>query len=215
MERKINFCVHEHYHLYSRGVEKRKIFLNERDYDRFLSLLYIMNQRESFHVGNFLKTHNISDIFDLNRGDTLVDILAYVLMQNHFHILVYEKEEGGITKLMSKVLTAYSMYFNKRYERSGPLFMHPFRAQYISEDNQYTWIFEYIHMNPIKIIKKDFKERGISSEDVLMCEEFLENYKYSSYQDVLGIERAQNKILNIDSIPDFVLNTRLNLEYGG
>ena len=78
-------------------------------------------------------------------------------MPNHFHILVYENEEGGISKFMMRLLTAYSMYFNTKYERSGPLFVHPFRSTHISNESQYLWIFSYIHLNPIKIIKNNFK----------------------------------------------------------
>jgi len=103
-----------------------------------------------------LKNKKITDIFEEPKEKYLVSIISYVLMPNHFHILVYENKEGGISKFMLRLLTAYSMYFNTKYKRSGPLFGHPFRSQHISNESQYLWIFSYIHLNPIGIIKKNF-----------------------------------------------------------
>jgi len=211
MERKIKFAIDEHYHIYSRGVEKRKIFLNKSDYKRFVSLLYIMNQPKSFHFQNFLQKHTISDIFKEERKDTLVDIISYVLMPNHFHILIYEKEEGGISKFMMKLLTAYSMYFNTKYKRSGPLFVHPFRSQFIADDPYYLWIFSYIHLNPIKLIQPDFKENGI--KNIVECKKFLMSYEYSSYVDYLGYPRGISNIINFSIIPEYIKKNSLDLDF--
>ena len=136
MYRKAPFIENEHYHIYSRGVEKRKIFLNTKDYNRFVALLYIMNQNISFRMDNFLRNgeKDLGEIFKEKRGETLVSILGYCLMPNHFHIILYEHTEGGISKFMGKLLTAYSMYFNTKYERSGPLFTHPFRSEHIKDE---------------------------------------------------------------------------------
>jgi len=209
MERKVKFVPGEYYHLFSRGVEKRKIFLNTKDYERFMALLYIMNRPDSFHFTNFLKNKKLAEIFDEPKEKSLVSILSYTLMPNHFHILVCENEEGGISKFMSRLLTAYSMYFNTKYERSGPLFTRPFRSQHISEESQYLWIFSYIHLNPIKIIKKDFKENGIGDKNSV--QKFLKSYKYSSYIDYYGIDRPESKILDFSRIPEYLLKIKLDL----
>jgi len=209
MERKTKFVPEEYYHLYSRGVEKRKIFIDTRDYERFMALLYIMNQPEPFHFTNFLKRNKIGEIFNESKKKSLVSILGYALMPNHFHILVYENEEGGISKFMGRLLTAYSMYFNTKYERSGPLLTHPFRSQHISDESQYLWIFSYIHLNPIGIIKKDFKINGIGNKDI--AKEFLKSYKYSSFHEYDGVSRPESKILDLSLIPDYLLKTQLNV----
>ena len=201
MERKTKFAPEEYYHLYNRGVEKRKIFLDRKDYERFLFLLYIMNQDAPFHFANFLKYHKIEEIFNEEREKPLVSILSYVLMPNHFHILIYEHTEGGISKFMMKLFTVYSMYFNTKYERSGPLFMHPFRSQHISGESQFLWIFSYIHLNPLKVLK------GKNTPTHL-----LQSYRYSSYSDYEGIERIEVKILDLSLIPDFLLKTSLNIK---
>ncbi len=210
MERKIKFVPGEYYHLYSRGVEKRKIFLNTKDYERFMALLYVMNQPESFHFTNFLKKNKIGEIFNEPKNKSLVSILSYTLMPNHFHILVYENKEGGISKFMSRLLTAYSMYFNTKYKRSGPLLTHPFRSQHISNEAQYLWIFSYIHLNPIGIIKKDFKINGIGNKNI--ATDFLKFYKYSSFFEYKGIDRLESKILDLSMTPDYLLKDELSME---
>ena len=209
MERKVKFSPNEYYHLYSRGVEKRKIFLNTKDYERFMALLYIMNQPEPFHFTNFLKKNKIGEIFKEAKKKSLVSILSYTLMPNHFHILIYENEEGGISKFMSRLLTAYSMYFNTKYERSGPLLTHPFRSQHISVEAQYLWIFSYIHLNPIGIINKEIKTNGIGNKNV--AEEFLKSYKYSSYYEYERMDRPESKILDLSLIPNYLLKNELNI----
>src|SRR3972149_11299304 len=106
--RKQSFVPGEFYHLYNRGTEKRIIFLDKKDYEYFLFLRYICNTTKS------IKLREVGENFD--REETIVEIGAYCLMPNHFHILIYEKIEGGISKYMLKLMTGYSMYFNKKYK---------------------------------------------------------------------------------------------------
>ena len=117
--RKQDFEIDEYYHLYNRGTEKRIIFLDEQDYKHFLFLMYICNTQKSIVL------REIDELFD--RGEAIIEIGAYCLMPNHFHILVREKIENGISTYMRKLLTAYSMYFNKKYKRSGKLYEGVFK----------------------------------------------------------------------------------------
>ncbi len=212
MYRKKPFAENEYYHVYSRGVEKRKIFLNTRDHDRFIALLYIMNQDESFRMDNFLRdNHNdLINIFKEKRAKTLVSILGYCLMPNHFHLILYEHTEGGISKFMGKLLTAYSMYFNTKYERSGPLLTRPFRSEHLSNESQFMWIFSYVHLNPLSIIYKKWKEEGIKHKKE--AKEFLEKYQFSSYQDFLGYNRPESAIIDLSCIPEYIKNMEIDFE---
>lgn len=212
MYRKTPFVEKEYYHIYSRGVEKRKIFLSEKDYNRFMALLYIMNQSDPFRMDNFLRDNknNLQNIFKEKKSKNLVSILGYCLMPNHFHLILYEHTEGGISKFMGKLLTAYSMYFNTKYERSGPLLTRPFRSEHISSESQYMWIFSYIHLNPLSIIDKTWKEAGIKNKKE--AKEFLENYKFSSYQDFLGKKRPESVILDFSLIPEYIKGMELDFE---
>lgn len=212
MERKVKFIPEEYYHLFSRGVEKRKIFLDRKDYERFLALLYILNQEEHFHVSNFLNKgqKNILDLYKQKRGKLLVSILAYALMPNHYHLVVQEIKEGGISIFKMKLFTAYSMYFNKKYERSGPLFVHPFRSEHIGDDAYFRYLFAYIHLNCIELFEREWKESGI--KNYKGAKEFLENYRYSSYQDFCGFsDRPESQIVDLKKLPESISRATLDI----
>jgi len=212
MDRKTPFAKGEYYHIYSRGVEKRKIFLNTKEYNRFVALLYVMNQNVPFRMDNFLRNNpnNLKNIFKEKREKALVSILGYCLMPNHFHLILYEHTEGGISKFMGKLLTAYSMYFNTKYERSGPLFTHPFRSEHLSNEGQYMYIFSYLHLNPLSILNRKWKEDGIKNKKE--AEEFLEKYQFSSYLDFLGNNRIESAIVDFSFIPEYTKDVKLDFK---
>lgn len=169
------------------------------DYDRFLALLYLCNRKEPVDLK--LQGSTLLEIGDGIQSDTLVDICAYVLMPNHFHIIVREKEDGGISKLMQKLTTGYTMYFNKRNERSGALFQGKFKASHIENDRYFSYLISYVHLNPIKLFEPTWKESGI--QDRVSAEKFLKGYAFSSYLDYMGETRLENKIINADSLPEY------------
>ena len=209
MQRKVPFAIGEHYHVYSRGVEKRDIFLDQKDFERFIGLLYITNQEQPFHLGNYLKRHTVTELFANEKSTPLVSILGYCLMSNHFHLILYEKRENGISTFMMRLLTAYSMYFNMKYKRSGPLFTRPFRSQHIEDSAYYLHIFSYVHMNPLDVLCADWKTGIINNQQ--KAEELLLEYPYSSYFEFLEKKRPQSVILDMSNIPEEVLRAPLNI----
>ena len=122
-------------------------------------------------------------------------------MPNHFHILASEKQENGISKFMQKIMTGYTMYFNKKYERTGVLFQGKFKSTHANDDRYLAYLISYIHLNPIKLIEPEWKEVGIN--DLKQAEKYLDSYKYSSYQDFLGRKRIENAILNKNLLPKY------------
>ncbi|MBL7045182.1 MAG: transposase, partial [Parcubacteria group bacterium] len=199
--RKIPFSIGEYYHVYNRGTDKRVVFIEDRDYRRFIFLLYICNSVIPVRTDNlFQQGQPLLELFGVNRGDTLVDIGAFCLMPNHFHLLLYEKTEGGISIFMKKLLTAYVMYFNTKNERRGSLFEGPFKAKYVNSNSYLNWIFSYIHLNPVKLIQSDWKESGIL--DPVSTKNFVDNYKYSSYYDYFLGDRSEGVILNKKEFSD-------------
>lgn len=197
MERGISFAPEEYFHIYNRGTEKRKIFLDKSDYQRFLESLYLFNSTERV----VLRLVPKKERFIYDRDETIVDIGAYCLMPNHFHLLIRSKNDFGISNFMKKLLTAYSMYFNKKYKRSGVLFQGPFKAQHVKRDEYLKYLYAYIHLNPIKIIDSDWKEKGIKNMD--KSKEFIDSYKNSSYLDYTGENRVESNILNRKIFPDY------------
>ena len=200
--RKTNFVQGEYYHLYNRGNSKQTIFKDKKDYNHFVYLLYLSNTKKNFRINDISK-----DFFNFNQEQQLVSIGAWVLMPNHFHILITEKEEGGISKFMQKLSTAYSMYYNKKYKRTGGLFEGKFKSQHLNTDRYLKYIFSYIHLNPIKLIQKDWKEEGIKDKQEAI--NYLDKYFYSSYLDFIEEKRYQNKILKLEAFPKYFLNKNL------
>lgn len=200
MSRKMTFSPHEWYHLYNRGTEKRDIFQSEKDYDRFLRLLYLCNG--SIHADLKLQGETLYDAREVPRGETLVDISAYCLMPNHFHLLIREKEaKGGISRFMQKLTTGYTMYFNKRHERNGALFQGVFKSRHVDSDRYLKYLISYIHLNPVKLIDPTWKENGIAHREAAAS--FLKKYRYSSYMDFAGEQRLENIVLNQTALPQY------------
>ncbi len=176
------FAPNEWYHCYSRGIDKRTIFESPSDHERFMQLLYLTNTTSALHRSN-IKEWQTEVIVDLPRTNTLVSLGAYCLMPNHFHLLIHEDNEGGISKFMQKLGTAYTMYFNLKYERSGGLLTRPFRARHISNDEYFQHVVNYIHMNPIELFEPEWTKG--KTQHIHMVEKTLRNYRYSSLPDHL------------------------------
>lgn len=175
-ERKEAFVTGEFYHLYNRGVEKRVIFKDRQDYQHFLLLMYICNSERSIVLRDIGK--------EFERGDTIVDIGLFCLMPNHFHIVVREKEENGISTYMRKLMTAYSMYFNKKYKRTGRLYEGPFKSVHCKSDRYLKYLYAYIHLNPAKLKDKNWrKNTGRNAQELL---KYTWVYPYSSTSEYRG-----------------------------
>ncbi|MEK7109362.1 MAG: transposase [Patescibacteria group bacterium] len=196
MIRQDSFAPLEWYHLYSRGIDKRIVFGNQGDFERFLKLLYLGNDTKEINL-ELLKKIPYRDIFTLPRTP-IVAMGAHCLMDNHPHLLVQEKIEGGITKFMRKIGTAYTMYFNTKYSRIGNLMVKPFRSKHISEDGYFHRVAQYIHLNPAEIFEPGWKQ-GIVNNPAQLEKKLLE-YKYSSLPDYFGKEkRPEHTILDAEA----------------
>ena len=206
MTRNFLFSIGEYYHCYSRGTEKRRIFLSKKDYERFVALLFVCNSTKTIHLSDCHKK-SFLEIFNMEREDNIVEIGAYGLMPIHFHLLLREKQEGGISLFMQKLITAYTMYFNKKYERTGALFESSFKAEHSNKDRYLKYLFSYIHLNPIKIIDSRWKEGGIKNSK--RTGEFLDKYEYSSYLDYLENNRPQSIIINKKAFPNYFANKKV------
>lgn len=134
------YAQNSYYHIYNRGVDKQIIFKDDDDFTVFLGLL-------KRYLGDMVeKKPNRTNHPNFHRD---IDLLAFCLMDNHFHLFIYQKENNlAITELMRSLTTAYSMYFNKKYERVGPVFQQRYRAVLTTTDSQLLHITRYIHLNP-------------------------------------------------------------------
>lgn len=197
MERKLQFALGEYYHVYSRGVEKRNIFHSDADKARFIKLLFLANNTNQF----IFRDIEHLPLKDIDRGDGIVAIGAYCLMPNHFHILIKQTTENGLSMFMQKLTTGYSMYFNRKHDRVGPLFQSRFKAEHVNEDGYLKYLFAYIHLNSIKLIEPRWREEGINN--TYKAKQFLKDYKYSSYQDYTNNTREEALILSRSEFPEY------------
>ena len=207
--RKMAHVVGEYHHVYNRGNSKQNIFLDNKDRERFIKLLYLCNSLKNINFRDDITERKI-DAWDFERGETIVLIGAWVLMPNHFHIYITInprchlgaiEAEDAIAYYMKKLCTAYSMYFNKKHERTGKLFEGPFKSTHVTSDPQAKYLFSYIHLNPIKLIDPLWKEKGI--KNIKKALQFLNTYRWSSYHDHRGVKRPENKIISPKDFPDY------------
>lgn len=173
------------YHVYNRGVEKRNIFSDDKDYLRFIHDLFEFNDKNpainlAYYVGKQSKEVGLLKI-DREPRKLLVELIAFCLMPNHFHLLVRQREENGLTEFMRKIGTGYTNYFNKKYDRVGGLFQGRFKAVLVNREEYLIHLPFYIHTNPLDIIYG-----SSTSIDWDKKIEFLNNYRWSSYLDYIG-----------------------------
>ncbi len=191
----MKFIVNEHYHIYNRGAHKAPIFLDNVDYLRFLQLLYVMNSEKPVRFYNL----NLSTIFLLDRGETLVNIISYCLMPNHFHIAIQEKSAKGVHSFLHKLCTGYAMYYNKKYDHSGTIFQGSCKSKHVGDDDYFRYLIQYIHLNPFGIQEPDMN-KPTRSEHFDEAEAYSKKYEFSSFKDYLGEIRPQRTILAFSKV---------------
>lgn len=191
------FATNEFYHLYSRGVDKRRIFMDRNDYLRFIHDLYEFNDIKPAPA--FCRRQSSIDVGDRNSyikrsREQIVSIHAFTQMSNHYHLLIEQLTENGITLFMKKLNIGYAMAFNLKQERSGYLFQGRFKDVYIENDTQLAYLVCYIHSNPLETWKPKWKENGLTKAEIKEALKFLEKYRWSSHLDYLGIKNFPSVI---------------------
>jgi putative transposase len=209
------FSLGEFYHIYNHGVEERNLFADEEDSLRFLESMVEFNTKEALG-GIYIKSLNPG-------GETpktkLVNVVSYCLNPNHFHLLLEEISEGGISEFMKRVGGGYALYFNNKYKRKGALFRGTFKSVWINTNEYLLYVSAYINLNfcvhklpedVLKVVQSSWKEylgdnkRKICAKDIIMGQ-FKNGRDYEVYAEdalTLMLERKemdrQLKYLAID-----------------
>lgn len=176
------------YHIYNRGTEKRPIFENRRDQNRFIqTMCYYQLEGPKPKFSNSFN----NPFFKLNIDKKIIDIVCYCLMPNHFHFLLRQLKEGGITEFISKLSNSYTKYFNTKHKRVGPLLQGEFKAVLVESDEQLLHLSRYIHLNPlVSYVVKDLGLYNWSSYG----EYINTNFKgLCSKDDILDFFKTPNK----------------------
>jgi REP-associated tyrosine transposase len=194
-------------HVFNRGVDKRQIFLDDQDRFRFIHDLYEFNDEErtntiyhSFARSNDIECRKFTYKTDAVRRKLLVDIHAFTLMPNHYHLLLSPLVDRGIPRFMQKLNMGYSKYFNQKYERTGTLFEGRYKSVPIIEETHFIHIPYYIHCNPLDLAMPEWRERTLPDYgDALR---FLQSYRWSSHLDYWG-ERNFPSVTNREFLSEF------------
>jgi putative transposase len=176
----------KYYHSYSRGIDSMNIFLDHFDYLVFQEMI------EKFNV-----------ISPRAKKFKLVEIFCYTLMPNHFHFVLKGLVENGASKFLQKVLGQYANYFNRKYNRKGPLFESRFKDKVIDSDDYFEHLIGYIWNNPIKIINSKYKSEYLYNQKIKLSKKekrFALNYPYKKFPDnYLGPEHKKLSKINFES----------------
>lgn len=198
-----NFDPNLYYHIYNCGVEKRSLFLNKRDYQRFLDTIayYLHNQTLSY--ADFQRLPPKARVFHLQTNPKgsessetqRVKLLAYCLMPNHFHFLLKPAKEVGITKFISDISNSYTKYFNIKNKRVGGLLQGTFKAKEIAGDASLLQVSRYIHLNPISSSQTNLKGSSIKKP---------EEYSYSSYTEWIALDLQKPLLMDQEELSSWI-----------
>lgn len=174
----------EYYHIYNRGVDKRDIFSDKKDINRFIESMVEFNQINIIgSLRNFKKTPIESRI----SSEPLVAVVAYCLNPNHFHLVLKQLSDGGITKFMQKLQAGYTYYFNVKNSRTGSLFQGTFKSYLMGNEKYFNKIIGYVN--------KNYKIHNIPKKKENLV--FASDYEYSNNNFKIVFKKEGNKILEI------------------
>ena len=201
--RKVVLANNEIYHVINKGVASQPIFANNWQYQRALNILFYYQNRElPLKYSHFIveSSKNRDKILANLRSEKKfwAEIIAYCLMPNHFHFLLKQKADHGISKFMGNFANSYTRYFNSRQKRSGPLFQGKFKAVRIETEEQLLHVSRYIHLNPCTA----YVIKNIGD---------LENYSFSSYPEYLG--KTSLQFCNKEMIFNYFKSKRLYQDF--
>lgn len=189
--RKVVFGNGEYYHVFNRGVEKRPTFLNKYEFLRAIdSLSFYRFGDLPFQYSKYLnldKDKKAALLKDLDESKLQVEIIAFCLMGNHFHLLLKQLKDNGIVKFMAKFTNSYTKYFNTKHQRVGPLFQGVFKAVHVSSDEQLLHLSRYVHLNPVLGFRVQVEE--------------LTDYLWSSYPEYL--DKTGSNMINQSEVLKF------------
>ncbi len=181
----------ELFHVLNRGVDKRTIIIDEKDRLRFVQGLYLYNNKELLNrnIRRFVSRENSP-----HKRVPLVNIHAFCLMDNHYHLLLspIDDDMENLSAFMRKLNMGYSKYFNEKYDRQGALWQGKYKAIHIKRDAHFEYIPYYIHLNPLDMKFPEWRNGGV--KDVQAAISFLRTYKWSSFLDYSNIKNYPSLI---------------------
>ncbi len=211
MLRKEKFTPNEYYHIYNRTFFNTPVFKDSKNCNRLLQAFLLANSTYSTQAFQFLRNHQNVTTEDAlkiaKNGKKLVDVVCYSIMPDHYHLLLKEKIEGGITSFIHKCNISIAKYINIKTERHGPLFENLFKSKHVANNNYLLHLSLYIHLNPLDfLIGKQWREHEIKNWDQIKNR--LINYPYSSLKNFLNANYKNRIISGAEIITDQFKNKK-------
>lgn len=203
--RKAQFSEGEHYHVYNRGVDKRSIFNDREDVERFLQCMQEFNVIEpigSIYENSFRRESlggSTSKAAGEEDDGPLVNFIAYCLNPNHYHFILEQVVEKGIEKLMQKIGTGHTLFFNNKYERGGSLFQGRFKAVHVDSNEYLLHLSAYVNLNDRA------HQLGGSTSKLVMSS--WEEYVDQKISGICEKEIILGQFRNTAEYKDFALNS--------
>lgn len=193
----------EIYHVYNRGTDKRQIFLNKNDYLRFYQTLNVFNVVTpivNFDSALVLHKKGI-------QSEKLVEILAYALLPNHYHLVLKQLVDGGISEFIKRIAGGYTSYFNLEQKRSGVLFQGKFKRVHVDTDEQLNYLLVYVNENHL-VHGYDLEREICHSSSIhyqgirksILINSQFEEYNFSKSVELARQIYEQRKLLKRDTI---------------
>jgi len=216
VQRKLTFMEGQYYHIFNRGVDKRKIFLSKGDLYHFLDSLTIMNNEGVYADRHQKWRKQLKEKLKIDKKP-LVSIVAYALLPNHFHLIVTPVIDGGVSKFIQRLSASHTRFFNEKYERSGSLFQGRFKAVELSQFVPVEFMSVYVNLNykfhginPSKSLVKTslFEYMGTEKDDIICdpheTKKIIEGIggveEYKKYLKIQSEYFAQQKNIDIDAL---------------
>lgn len=206
--RKVVFADGEIYHIYNRAVAAESIFEKDRESEHFLSLINYYRYHTPLrytHYRNLSNELRIKYWLDIQKTVPQVEIYAFSLMPNHFHLLVKQMQVDGIQKFTSILQNSYAKYYNTKNNRYGSVFQNPFKATRIETDDQFIHVVRYIHLNPVTAYL--IKPEELSQYKLTSYCHYLNNITIPFISDQFVMSHFNN---SIDKLISFTMN---NVDY--
>mgnify|MGYP001586514233 CR=1 FL=1 len=201
----------EYYHIYNRGVDKRPITKDSKDIERFIQSLEFFNSKEpTISLREVVSNENIK------LKDPLIKIICYCLNPNHYHFLLKEIHEGGISEFMKRLNGGYTWYFNNKHKRSGSLFQGAFKSVHVKSNEQLLHISAYVNLNDkvheisgftagkVRSSWDEYmgkKNHSICSKDIILGQfkstKEYKSFAESSLKQILRLKKDKNSPLMI------------------
>ncbi len=192
--RNIEFANGEFYHVFNRGVDKRNIFSNRSQQYFFFNRLQLLNTTDnSKYFNNQRNKHKDQEVN--GSGEKLVSIVAYSLLPNHYHLLLKQEVDNGISQFMQRLGTSYTMFFNQQEKRSGSLFQGKFKATHLSGEYALPTVSAYVNLN--------HKHHGIDPGKNLVKSSIFEYLDQEAGVSICNPSEIQNIIAESGGLPDY------------